>query len=251
LLAEDSPINQKLALGVLQHAGQKIVIANNGKEAVQLSAEIDFDLILMDIQMPEMDGHEATKHIRQRERITNKHVPIIAMTAHALTGDRERCLRCGMDDYLSKPVRPRQLLEKIAAVTGKVLLTTTVEEQHNSASTENPSIDWEHALENTGGDVDLLCELLDTYFQERPKLEQDIERAIATNDFELLHRTAHTLKGALRLFGAKQQQEIAFELEKMGSKQEITSATETFQRLVKELSSLDPIFQKFIQNSKS
>ena len=118
LLAEDSPFNQKLALGVLGKRGHELTVANNGHEAVALAASRDFDLIFMDIQMPEMDGLEATKRIRERERETGRRVPIIAMTAQAVKGMRERCLSVGMDDYLVKPVRAREIYDKIESLFG-------------------------------------------------------------------------------------------------------------------------------------
>ena len=113
LLAEDSLVNQKLAAAVLQKAGHQVTISNNGREALEASRAGTFDLILMDIQMPEMDGFEATRAIREQEQATGRHTPIIAMTAHALKGDRERCLEAGMDEYVSKPIHAKRLLETI------------------------------------------------------------------------------------------------------------------------------------------
>lgn len=113
LLVEDSLINQKLAVGILQRWGHEVVVANNGREALEFYQKEDFDLILMDVQMPEMDGFEATEAIRALERRMGRHVPILAMTAHALKGDRERCLAAGMDDYVGKPIQPETLFEKI------------------------------------------------------------------------------------------------------------------------------------------
>ncbi len=113
LLAEDSPFNQKLAVGVLGKRGHHVVVANTGHEAVALAAGQHFDLIFMDIQMPEMDGLEATRRIRSRDPERGRRVPIIAMTAQAMKGMRERCLSVGMDDYLVKPVRAREIYDKI------------------------------------------------------------------------------------------------------------------------------------------
>ncbi len=117
LLAEDGIVNQKVACGLLERRGHHVVVANNGREAVQASERDAFDLVLMDVMMPEMDGFEATNAIRRREKTTGKHLPIVAMTAHALEGDRERCLKAGMDAYLSKPVRPTALFEMIEGIT--------------------------------------------------------------------------------------------------------------------------------------
>ena len=116
LLAEDSLVNQKLAIGLMEKHGHSVVVANNGKEAIAALASDQFDVVLMDVEMPEMDGLEATAVIRVKERQTGKHVPIIAMTAHAMKGDRERCLEAGMDDYVSKPIRAQQLFDTLRSV---------------------------------------------------------------------------------------------------------------------------------------
>jgi CheY-like chemotaxis protein len=125
LLVEDSPVNQKLANAVLQKAGHLVTIANHGREALEIWRSQAFDLILMDIQMPEMDGIDATQAIRIQERTGGGHIPIIAMTAHALKGDRERCLEAGMDEYVSKPIHAKRLLETIQAVMGSDARTTS------------------------------------------------------------------------------------------------------------------------------
>jgi two-component system sensor histidine kinase/response regulator len=118
LLAEDSLVNRKLAVAMLEKYGHKVVATNNGREALGALESQDFDLILMDVQMPEMDGLEATRTIRAQERQTGKHIPIVAITAHALKGDRERCLEAGMDGYVAKPIHIEQLFHAIEAVVG-------------------------------------------------------------------------------------------------------------------------------------
>jgi CheY-like chemotaxis protein len=118
LLAEDSIVNQKLAVGLMEKRGHHVEVVNNGKEAIAALAKQQFDVVLMDVEMPEMDGLEATAVIRVKERQTGKHVPIIAMTAHAMIGDRERCLDAGMDGYVSKPIRAHQVFQTLANVLG-------------------------------------------------------------------------------------------------------------------------------------
>jgi len=120
LLAEDNVVNQRVGRRILENAGHTVLVAENGRQAQIALEDQDFDLILMYIQMPDMDGFEATAAIREKERRTGKHIPIIAMTAHAMTGDRERCLAAGMDDYISKPIHPPTLLE-LAAIYGRKL----------------------------------------------------------------------------------------------------------------------------------
>ena len=119
LLTEDNIVNQRVALRILEKAGHMVVIAENGKEALRMLKEQTFDLVLMDVQMPEMGGFEATALIRDREQLIGRHTPIVAMTAHAMAGDRERCLDAGMDDYLAKPVAAASLLEMVARHTLK------------------------------------------------------------------------------------------------------------------------------------
>jgi CheY-like chemotaxis protein len=124
LLVEDSLVNQRLAAAVLHKGGHRVTVADNGREALQVLATRSFDVILMDIQMPELDGFEATRRIREQEHLTGRHVPIIAMTAHAMQGDRERCLEGGMDEYISKPIHAQRLLETVAAVAERSALAT-------------------------------------------------------------------------------------------------------------------------------
>jgi two-component system, sensor histidine kinase and response regulator len=119
LLVEDNIVNQRVARLMLEKAGHGVVVASNGREALRLLAEQAFDLVLMDIQMPEMGGLEATAAIREAEQRTGAHIPVIAMTAHAMTGDRERCLSAGMDGYISKPVQSAALLELVTKWSGK------------------------------------------------------------------------------------------------------------------------------------
>jgi two-component system sensor histidine kinase/response regulator len=122
LLAEDNVINQKLAVRILEQRGHKVTVANNGREALEALDKAEFDVVLMDVQMPEMDGFQATAALRARERETKRHLPVVAMTAHAMAGDREKCLMAGMDDYVAKPLKPVDLfqtLERAVERTGK------------------------------------------------------------------------------------------------------------------------------------
>jgi two-component system, sensor histidine kinase and response regulator len=119
LLAEDNPVNQMLAVKVLEKMGHTISVAGNGLQALDLLEKGHFQVILMDVQMPEMDGFETTRVIREKEKLTGGHIPIVAMTAHAMTGDRERCLAAGMDDYISKPINRNELLECLEKLAGE------------------------------------------------------------------------------------------------------------------------------------
>ena len=119
LVAEDNAVNQKLIVRLLEKRGHRVTVAGNGREAVDAAARASFDLVLMDMQMPEMDGFEATAMIRVGERRSGAHLPIVALTAHAMKGDREKCLAAGMDDYLSKPIQPGELEEVLARFAGE------------------------------------------------------------------------------------------------------------------------------------
>src|SRR5262249_13849175 len=117
LLAEDNLVNQKLAVRLLEKRGHEVTVANNGQEALDLLAPGSFDVVLMDVQMPQMDGYETTERIRRQEESTGRHIRIVAMTAYAMKGDRDRCLEVGMDSYISKPIRARELFESIESAT--------------------------------------------------------------------------------------------------------------------------------------
>lgn len=212
LLAEDSLANQKLAIGLLKRWGHSTTVANNGAEAVQLAAQGGFDLILMDIQMPVMDGMEATALIRQDQARTGQYVPIIAMTAHAMKGDKERCLASGMDSYVSKPVRPNDLLgamipffQGTAPVPQVVPLPVAVpkasQERSESDVPEDARIDWSIARTTVLEDEDLLREIVDAFLSEADIIAADLSTALTSADIKSVNRLAHTLKSNLRTFG--------------------------------------------------
>ena len=148
VLAEDNAINQKLATRILQKMGHTVTIAENGKEALQILENGRFDIILMDVQMPEMDGFEATRSIREKERITGGHTPIVAMTAHAMSGDREKCLAEGMDGYVSKPINPQELLENIDRLVSQREVTLGEVASH---SERGEIVDKELLMTRVGG----------------------------------------------------------------------------------------------------
>ncbi len=253
LLAEDSPFNQKLAAGVLGKRGHELTVANNGHEAVALAAGRDFDLIFMDIQMPEMDGLESTKRIRAREQETGRRVPIIAMTAQAVKGMRERCLSVGMDDYLVKPVRAREIYDKIETLfagrqpTAPIAPASAVAPAQNAAPApaapplpESPAIgtaaiDWDSAIAVVDGDRELLGEVVAAFLIEGPTLSEEIRQALAAGDANRLRRGAHTLKGALRTLGIELAAQSAGELEEIGRSGDLARAPAHVARLESQL----------------
>jgi PAS domain S-box-containing protein len=228
LLAEDSVVNRKLAVALLEGHGHTVVAADNGREAVALVASRRFDLVLMDVQMPEIDGLEATAMIRAREKQTGVHVPIVAMTAHALKGDRERCLAAGMDDYISKPIRRAELFETLARLFPEGARPRAAE----TADHENV-VDWTEALEVTRRNPELLKSLIAAELEESPRLMAAIRDAVAKGDRSQLRLAAHTLKGSVRYFGAEQLFQSAARLEELaqaGKPEEIGAIQHSLER---------------------
>jgi two-component system, sensor histidine kinase and response regulator len=252
LLAEDSVPNQKLAIGLLSKWGYKTVVATNGQEAVDRAlSEPDLDLILMDVQMPELDGFEATRRIREAERSEGRRrTPIIAMTAHAMKGDRERCLEAGMDSYISKPVRAPELARTIAefapsasvacgcnllavetgssnaTLLGAPVHDTTVgSSPRNSAIQSGHRVDWTIALRSVGGDRELLLSVVEAALEEWPVLVGQLHVALPRRDDVTVRRVVHTLKNAFRTFGALQAGELAERLETSDRNSELSSSS--------------------------
>jgi CheY-like chemotaxis protein/HPt (histidine-containing phosphotransfer) domain-containing protein len=246
LMAEDNIVNQKLATRVLERRGHTVVVANNGEETLATLEEDSFDLVLMDVQMPEMNGFEATAAIRQKEKGTGVHIPIIAMTARAMKGDRERCLKEGMDGYVSKPIKAEELFEMIE----RPLTTENKKEQKTERKiTEKQSgtqgeqkdvFDKTTALARVDGDIELFKEIAELFIEDSQKQLAEIRQNIAEGDSKTLERIAHTLKGSVGNFAAKNVFEAAFNLEKIGRSGDLTRAEEAFATLEKEIERLRP-----------
>ena len=248
LLAEDSLVNQKLALGLLHQHGHQVVVVNDGREAVQAVADRQFDLVLMDIQMPEMDGLEATSLIRARES-HGSHVPIIAMTAHAMKGDREACLDAGMDGYISKPIRANRLVEAIQEVLARST-TEPVEAHDDPEPDDQDPVNWSRALDVVQGDRELLRELAIAFLDECPRFCRDIRVSIDERDHALLHRASHTLKGSMRYFGAVDAFNYAYELECLGNEKKTDGAQQKFETLERELDYILPLLSQFAETGR-
>ena len=224
LLAEDNLVNQKLAVGLLSRDGHEVTIAQDGNEVLDKLNERDFDVILMDVQMPNLDGLEATRTLRLLELNGGeeaKHIPIIAMTAHAMKGDREKCLEAGMDEYVAKPIRLRDLREKLSTVLSFSPVSSSESPEnlpHDSATIDSATIDWDHANETVGGDQNLLADLLNIYRGEAKHLVRQMQsasqQAEKKEDRQMLLRLAHTLKGASLSVGALPTSRCAGELER-------------------------------------
>lgn len=235
LLAEDSPANQKLAVGLLDKHGHSVVVACNGYEALEACESGAFDLILMDVQMPGMDGLEATAAIRRAERGTGRHTPIVAMTAHALAGSREEYLAAGMDGYVAKPVRPQELYRTITSlVTGDAPVVPPPQQSNESTS----RLDWDAALESTDGDAQLLKDVVEVFLTQRDDLLRDIERGVQSCDATLLSRPVHTMRGALANFGAARALELAERIREQVMQNDSEAAQATWAEFCAEMESL-------------
>ncbi len=222
LLAEDNHVNQVVAIRNLEKLGHSVVVANNGLEALSWLDRQAFDLVLMDIQMPEMDGLTATKTIRAGEREGGSRIPIIAMTAHAMKGDRERCLEGGMDGYVSKPISSKALEEAIASAVHGGAATRTG--SGNPVPGRISSWDAGLVLAKLDGNEKLFHELLEIFREESPKNLDQLREAISHGDSETVANIAHTLKGELGYFGMSGVCEHARELEEMGRRHELEGA---------------------------
>jgi CheY-like chemotaxis protein len=181
LLAEDNVVNQRLAVSLLEKRGHQVVVAGNGRGALAALDRDRFDAVLMDVQMPDMDGFEATATIRAREAATGGHTPIIAMTAHSLKGDRERCLEAGMDAYVSKPLHPQQLFEALASVVPQV---SNAEGAVSTATAADAAKTFNRAaaLKRVDGDVELMKELVGLFLGECPQWLGEIREALSCRD---------------------------------------------------------------------
>jgi PAS domain S-box-containing protein len=206
LLAEDNVINQKLASRILENQGHSVTMAHNGREVLASLAAQRFDVVLMDVQMPEMDGFETTTEIRKREIASGGHTPIVAMTAHAMMGDRERCLNAGMDEYICKPIRPAELFAAIEKVT--------FSESRNSAWEERV-VRWADVLERTGGDRGFLTELVSLFLDQQVQLLREIESAVDAGDGNKVEHAAHALRGAIGNFSNQGAYKAALSLERL------------------------------------
>ncbi len=235
LLAEDNPVNSKVAIHMLEKRGHSVVLATNGEEAVARFSKAAFDLVLMDVHMPVMDGLEATAAIRGFEKTSGGRTPILALTASALSEDRYRCLEAGMDGHISKPINAEDLNEAVERVIVSGPSSGTGEE-----APDNPDIfDRSEALSRADGDARLLSEIVDLFLDELPQLIDEIQRRISAADAVGLERAAHRLKGSVGNLGAKPAFEAAQTLEDMGREGKLTQVGEAFELLRDQVTRLE------------
>jgi len=227
LLAEDNLVNQKLVVTLLEKQGHQVVVVGNGRDALA-AARGTFDLILMDVQMPDMDGLTATEQIRKQEAGTGQRIPIVAMTAYAMKGDRERCLAAGMDGYISKPIQPQEVFDTIAALVPAA-------RRPAAAAPADSSLNLSEAMNRVGGDRSLLRTLAQLFQQTYPTQMLELRKAISQRDNPAIRRLAHTLKGAVGNFGTGPAYQAAQHLETMGRQSELVGLDEACNTLEQAL----------------
>jgi len=230
LLAEDNVVNQRVAIGMLEKAGHTVALAENGLIALDLFGRTPFDLILMDMQMPEMGGAEAILAIREREKATGGNIPIVALTAHALKGDRERCLATGANGYVSKPVSPAALSAEIERVIAR---------EPESTATAPVVHVAESLLARVGGSREMLEEIIGLFLEDSPKLMDSIRQALSAGDGDAAYRGAHTLKGSAGNFDAHVAVALAQRLEARAREGNIDAAKSVFASLEHEMQILE------------
>ena len=241
LLAEDNLVNQRVALHILRKANHSVHAVVNGREAVEALEREPFDLVLMDVQMPEMDGFEATDAIRTREKISGKHMPIVAMTAHAMAGDRDRCLAAGMDEYISKPVHGPdllRLLQTFAPPSAPVAAPIAAPSPAVAPKSDKPVFDRETALDRVNGEAELLDEVIELFLTDAPNRLAEVRTALEQGDPKRLQMAAHSLKGAAGYVGADRTSAQALKLEELGRRGELSQAVDEYQLLEREVESL-------------
>jgi PAS domain S-box-containing protein len=273
LLAEDNPVNQRLAVALLEKRGHQVVVVGDGQQALDVLASETFDLVLMDMQMPVMDGIEATQRIRERERSgSGAHQPIVAMTANAMQGDRERCLEAGMDGYVSKPVKPDELFAAMSAAPGirgklmgdpqkgeagkapentaqaRRLAEGNVPGARPSSEAQLPRLsevatgaaiyNRAEVIERLGGDEELFSTLVSMYVADSPGYCTALEQALAKGDAPTLRREAHTVKGLFATFSDDTGTALALQVENLAKAADLNAAGQLTAKLVIEVQRL-------------
>jgi len=235
LIVEDDFVNQQVAAEILKELGCTVQVAGNGVEALALLERVSYDIVFMDCQMPRMDGFAATAEIRRREA-DERHTPIVAMTAHAMTGDRERCIEAGMDDYVSKPIDQASVLQAMRRWIGGMEVThadATPEQTIESASAE-PIFDIERALWVTGGKTDMFRRLVRVFVNTMPDRLQEMRTVLSSENRPELRRLSHSLKGAAASVGAMRCSRLAMELNRCAQEDDLSKAKAIFEQLERD-----------------
>jgi len=242
LLAEDNMVNQKLATVLLGKQGHQVHIANNGLEAIEAWKNQSFDAILMDVDMPEMNGYAATEHIRQAECSTGAHIPIVAMTAHAMQGAREECLSHGMDGYLSKPIQVELLLRELEAFLPQLQsteLAAVQETEPDDACVAN----FAQLRQTVDHNRDLFEDLYSQYRADAPQQRERLQQALKQGDLAAMRRAAHAIKGMVGIFAAERTVRAAAQVEQCAALEDAAGAVDGLERSLDELDVVLAAFQ--------
>jgi PAS domain S-box-containing protein len=244
LLVEDSLINQKLAVALLEGEGHRVTVVHNGREAIDALDDGGFDLVVMDVQMPEMDGLEATARIRAKQRQTGSRTPILAMTAYALKGDRQRCLEAGMDGYIAKPIRAEELFDAIDAMFGDSGPNAA---RRTAAAPEAFLVDWPNALSMAQGDPAILRAMVDAALEEISRQMAAIRESVRSARPAGWLIPAHTLKGGLRYFTSSGAFLHAARLEDLARANRVEDAAAVLAALEQEIARLLPVLWDYLR----
>jgi PAS domain S-box-containing protein len=238
LLAEDNPVNQEVAVHLIERRGHSVIVAENGREAVEAIERHKFDLVLMDVQMPEMGGLEATRVIREKEKGSGHHLPIIAMTAHAMQGDREQCIESGMDGYLAKPIDPKTFLQTVEGISARSVGSESAENEGTAGLAG--ALDGKALLARFSGNRKLLRDIVKTFREDCPRMMGRIRAALTARDAVALADGAHALKGSIGNFGDSAALETTREMEKAARQGKLDGTWELYATLEDQIASLLP-----------
>jgi CheY-like chemotaxis protein len=256
LLAEDNFVNQKLAVTMLQKRGHKVTVANDGIEALALLERETFDLVFMDVHMPNMGGFEATAEIRRREKAQKSpRIPIVALTALAMTGDREKCLEAGMDAYLTKPISARDLFNVLAQT-----LPSPGARSSGGAGRANgapaaveapagPALDLVQLRTNMDDDDEMLQDIVGAFLRDHGNQLRELKSGLRTGDDKIALRSAHTLKGLLLTLAAQPAADVALDCERALRERDLVRAANQVPRLEAQLSRLLPELQRLVRRA--
>ena len=255
LVVEDHKVNQEVALGILEHLGYRADVAADGHSALRALAQKDYDMVLMDCQLPGMDGYEASRRIRQPDSAVRNHdVPIIATTAHAMAGDREKCLSAGMNGYISKPLKPTALEETIEEWTaGKpaVVNRAPVRPEGLTPSATTVAFDREDFVERMMLDEDMARKIVRRFMEDMPRQIASLAQAVTDLDTKAVRLVAHSIKGAAANVSGLEMREIAWKLEQAGGASDLTAATAALPELSASFERVRSTMERFCRQDPS
>ena len=254
LLVEDGVVNQRVAINLLKERGHRVVLAKDGQEALDAHAREGFDAILMDIMMPTMDGYEATRAIRARESDTGEHTPIIAMTANAMKGDREKCIEAGIDDYVSKPVRSKELFATIEQFAGSDIVPPATDAEANVDVAVDADVNTREVFDSdvffefVGGDIALIRQLVELYIEVTPRLLATARSALQDADPEAFSQSCHSLHGHVGNYHGELATVAVSRLHKLAREGKLDDAAPILSDCERELDRLRAALESYVDD---